>query len=476
MFGFGKQKTNGVVNIDKKRSINLDQVPVISMRQDLENILKGTPEIAPVASNEAPATAPIATQPIPQPISSAPQPPQNNTVNLSEKYKSSPFLGPDVQLDQTTNTAPDQSNAPNEKEKQAMSQAVPVQVASFQASKASMPPDIQSSSIPVQIKTTPVQTNQNQTTFSAPANINPFFQSSPRQQGQPMVKPSFKINSPSQASASTSSPNLTNQAVASSTEPIENLKKEPAWGKLLFSAILIFVILIFSAGGYYFWLTKKSEGQVSSQPENTQASQIATQNTSFSTDQPNFFAIDIDNMDKYQIKAALKKNADDVVNSNIQEAIEFNIINPKNESVKFEIFSDKVEMKLPASVLYNLNSDFKIFAYNDNQTPFLGLAIASKDSAKLSEVLVGEELNLASSLEFFYFTSGYDPESKTFAPDSYGGAEIRSLEINSNEKLSLNYSLYKNYLLIGTSKMTLRSMIDHLNKDTQVQGAEDVVN
>jgi hypothetical protein len=530
MFGFGKQKTNGVVNIDKKRSINLDQAPVISMRQDLENILKGTPNTQPAQTNEVSTAntniAQASSQTTPQSAPPISQPRQNNPIDLSEKYKSSPFLGPDAKIDQT-NSSSNQPDASKEKETKQVTpqpqnifpqnqnpqvispqaaseknskienrpaqapfqsnqletvQKSPIQNTSLQEPASALPPSAQP---PLVSNNTPInsaQTNQGQPVFPAQTNFqSPNFQSASQQQRQPMVKPSFKINAPSQSHPQAQAPDPTiipetNSANKTAVDTTRDPKKEPAWGKLLFLAILIFVVLVFTAAGYYIWLTKKSKEQSSNPVENTQSSQIATQNTSFLADQPNPVTIDIDNMDKYQIKNILKKNADDVVKSSAKEAVEFNLLNIKNEPIRFEVFSDKVEMKLPASILYNLNSDFRIFSYNDNQKPFLGLSAASKDNEKLSEILVGEEMNLASSLEFFYFTSGYNPDGQTFVADSYGGAEIRSLEVNSDEGISLNYSVYKNRLLVGTSKMTLRSMIDYFNRDEKVQGIEDIVN
>lgn len=490
MFGFKKIKTSGTVFVDDKRSINLDEVPVFYMEQDLEIIRKGQ-------LNTNQSSAENYSQIIQNQNKSVPNVPPTTTPRdesapavaepSSEKWKSSPFLNSETtKIPNNSQPFPPATATSGDAQPNSIRNFIPGNI--YPTSNNTEPAENQ----PIQCQIAQNQnTNLRQT---QPKPENPKLNqkdiseenkaiSATVSHSTTIVKPSFKdiqgtANSHGNVAANTAVPNKNlpkekNNLVRPLSQELS--AKEPAWGKLLFSAIIVFIILIFTALGYYFWLTKYSNTS-DSESLNSSNKNGQTDNISFLSGKPNDITIDIDNLDKYQIKDIIKKYANEVSSSGLKDTIEFTPKDSQNDPIKFEIFSDKTEIKIPAPILYNLKSDFSLFIYNDNGKAHLGLNVASKDDAKIRDLIPEEEMNIANNVAFLYFDSGVKPEGANFNPTSYGGADIRYLNMNSSENLSLDYTIFKNHLLIGTSKMTLRSMIDYYNNQSLPSESEDIIN
>ena len=79
----------------------------------------------------------------------------------------------------------------------------------------------------------------------------------------------------------------------------------------------------------------------------------------------------------------------------------------------------------------------------------------------MKNLLLAEEVNLPDQLSPLFFTTGYQ-KNKPFNTNTYKTLEIRFSNIISPEKLSIDYAILENKLLIGTTKATIRALIDKL--------------
>jgi hypothetical protein len=110
----------------------------------------------------------------------------------------------------------------------------------------------------------------------------------------------------------------------------------------------------------------------------------------------------------------------------------------------------------------NLSDKFSLFLYNDSNNVRLGLAVDSKDTTEinLKKTLTQGEAALAKNIEPLFLPSEYTIANKAYNTSYYNGAEIRYLNIISPEDLSVDYTIFQDKWIIGTTKMTLRSIID----------------
>jgi len=246
--------------------------------------------------------------------------------------------------------------------------------------------------------------------------------------------------------------------------------KKTNWNRIIFSTIVILIIFIAGAGGYYFWITKKiisepiatieepQEVAPTQKPEPTPEPEPKV----IDNEKPAYFIIDTANFNKAQLQTAVDKYFPQVTALGANLSKEFVVVDSKNNPLTFKSFASNAKLTLSAEILANIGDNFSLFLYNEGGSAKIGLAVESKNDTSLKNALLKEEAMLAKELSPILLLSNYTVE-KSFASSSYGGAEIRFQNLISPEKLSIDYTIYKNKLLIGTTKLTLRSIIDSLS-------------
>ena len=187
-----------------------------------------------------------------------------------------------------------------------------------------------------------------------------------------------------------------------------------------------------------------------------------TPGMTYSQDNPNYLLIGLEITDAEKIKAIINGHTQKVAQEGYKKPVEFIITDEKNAPITFKMFSDKLGLGLSPQIIDSLGDNFSFFIYNDNAVSRVGLIIDSKNDSTLSATLLQEEANLADQISPIFFTTDYKKD-KLFNSSEYGGAKIRYQNIISPDTLSVDYTVLKNKLIIGTTKMTLRSIIDHLN-------------
>lgn len=243
------------------------------------------------------------------------------------------------------------------------------------------------------------------------------------------------------------------------------------FNKVFAGVITVLVIAIIAGGGYYFWITRQSTPEVVVTPPVTDPGPEPTPEpvvAKFSIDKPNYLNIDDTSTPaRSNTKDLLAFYASQVSQSNITTPVEFMIVDSNNNPVIFQNFAKKLNLILSPALTANLDKGFSLFIYNDSSVTNLGLAIASKDPTKLKNLMTIEEKTLAKNISPIFLTSDYTLTAKAFASSDYNSTAIRYINIISPEDLSVDYAIYNNKLVIGTTKMTLRSIIDSLKPELE---------
>ncbi|MFA7208649.1 MAG: hypothetical protein WC120_00030 [Parcubacteria group bacterium] len=237
----------------------------------------------------------------------------------------------------------------------------------------------------------------------------------------------------------------------------------------ILSSILILVIV--GAGVYYFLSTQKKniEPAAVALPEPA-APEPAVEQTpapapepapEFSLTNPNYLPVDIENADSSALKNILGGYAQKVQDSGISTSVEFLIVDQKNNPVAFDVFAKKIGLDLSPTIMRNIGGNFSLFFYNDRSDMRLGLSIDSKNDALLKTGLAKEEKLLAQELQPLIIPTGYKFNPVTFGSGDYNGVAIRYLNASGIANLSVDYAISGKQLIIGTSKMTARAILDH---------------
>ncbi|NTU67218.1 MAG: hypothetical protein HGB08_04860 [Candidatus Moranbacteria bacterium] len=240
-----------------------------------------------------------------------------------------------------------------------------------------------------------------------------------------------------------------------------------------FLVITIFSSIVFISGGAYLWLSSNSKNANTSPETGTempvQSEASSSQETSGSTgivaalsdSQANYMQLDFDSSAASSIEDQLEKYIQLVKNGNYASPIEFDVTDMQNNSVSLDTFLDKMSIGLTPAIRAQLGTTYSLFIFNDTGNARLGLEIASKNDTKLQEELTKEEPSLVKYVRPLLLGLTVPPASSPFASSSYNGAAIRYINFNIGNDISVDYTVFNGKFLIGTSKSTLRSILDY---------------
>ena len=245
---------------------------------------------------------------------------------------------------------------------------------------------------------------------------------------------------------------------------------------------LISLVLVFALAfaGYSFWQKKAAQNNeqplpINPEPETSQELPIEEEITptipeqpkapslSFSESSPNYLPLGANSEDKEKTKDLLAQYIQKVTTEGYTNPVEFIPTDEKNAPLTFSDFSVRFGLSLSPALTSNLGDTFSLFIYNDAVVSRVGLVIDSKDEKTLNQTLIQEEKNLADEISSLFFIDSYSKD-KPFYDNEYKNVKIRYQNIISPENLSVDYAIYKNKLLIGTTKMTMYALIDHLDQ------------
>lgn len=257
--------------------------------------------------------------------------------------------------------------------------------------------------------------------------------------------------------------------------PVQAIKKETNWEKLILAGIICFLLLAFGAGGYYYWISreKKQNAEVVELPPPPKDEPIT-----FSIEKPNYLPLDIDNSDSAKIKETIKKYVAKVSDSGSLTPVEFIVTDSKNNPMNFSLFASKLGINFSQDLISSLNSEtkFSLFIYNDNQKTRLGLAVDSADDYSLKKAIFQEEANLVKELEPLFLDIPHNSEVENFSSSSYDGTEIRYNNLTPFGELTVDYAIFQNKLVIGTTKLTIRSIMDHIKNNSPIKSSTENIN
>jgi hypothetical protein len=257
-------------------------------------------------------------------------------------------------------------------------------------------------------------------------------------------------------------------------------KKSSVFGKTLFITAIILVVAAFAFGGYYFWNTRVSNNQASITEESEvasnqalpseTASEIVTEPpteitpSQFSQSNPNYLPIDIGTATADSISKLFIEKASEVKDSGSITPVEFIVTDTNNDPVSFSAFNYISGMKLPVNILTSLGDKFSLYFFNDNGNMRMGMATEMKDKDKVTSGMQNEESSLVADLSPLFMGMAIKDTDKIFKNSTYNNFSIRYNNLDDQNLTSLDYNITDKYLVIGTSKQTLRSMLDKISE------------
>jgi len=185
---------------------------------------------------------------------------------------------------------------------------------------------------------------------------------------------------------------------------------------------------------------------------------------------PNYFSIDVESKTAANdIAIELNTIATNMQDEDITGPISFIVVDANNNPVSFHTFALSAEMDIPQDTLTSLEEGFEIYAYTDERSGVrFGFAVDAKNTETLQTALNENEIMLPKAFNNILNDRGTSAIDVLFKDSTYGTHPIRYYNLDESETYSVDYTINNQRFIIGTTKNTLRAMIDVL-KDTQTQ-------
>lgn len=234
---------------------------------------------------------------------------------------------------------------------------------------------------------------------------------------------------------------------------------------VLFGTALLFFVL---GGAWYFFVKGNADGSLESGLSSgvVEKSSEAQKNASpkqypFSLDKPNYLSFNVETVSPSEFQKTLAQTAERIKTADIKEPIEFLITDQSNNPLAFSRFAFLLKLELDPKLLALTNEAFSLYVYSDGGQARLGLVVSFSDPQAAATLIAKTESNLPYALRTLILEPNITVgKSLGFRSTAYNQFAIRFTNINSEKNLSLDYSLDKAQLFIGTSKNTLRVILD----------------
>ncbi|MFA5777638.1 MAG: hypothetical protein WC906_04315 [Parcubacteria group bacterium] len=262
---------------------------------------------------------------------------------------------------------------------------------------------------------------------------------------------------------------------ASNNEEKESDKlKEPSRSasfakKAIWIIVVVAMIIIFSIGGYYFWISGKFATNVSDKIQEKVVEKIEEDKVEiesvpkYSVDKPNYLSINMKDQNYENFKNLVIKTSFELKNLGIDRPVEFIITDSENNPISFSQFNAIIKIALPGNLLENFSEKFSVFISNDSGISQIGLSVDLSNEAKSSLLMKNEETKLLGELSPLLLGNITLPEGRVLFKDNiYKGVDVRYFNLTENGSTAIDYAFVDNKLMFGTSKNSTWAIVDKL--------------
>jgi flagellar basal body-associated protein FliL len=276
-------------------------------------------------------------------------------------------------------------------------------------------------------------------------------------------------------------------------KPKKAKKQKKSMGIIMIILVIIFLLGAIGFAAYFFLFNKPSVPVIEDESnnnieENQDAStgmpqdniddtdqivievpdETESQQQTYSTELPNYFSFDVESStSEADIATELTNIASNIQKQDIVEPISFIITDKNNNPVSFNVFAMSSGITLTQDILSALEENFEFYAYNDGANGVrFGFVIDVKDADALRTAITTNETTLPEAFDPFLNDMGSTAVNVVFADSAYKTHPIRYFNLNTTETYSVDYTINNLQWVVGTSKNTMRAILDVMKTDT----------
>lgn len=237
--------------------------------------------------------------------------------------------------------------------------------------------------------------------------------------------------------------------------------------KLILLGVALLAVLLTIAGLSYWFIFKKETaipGEMANTPIAPSLPIPPTAPDSpakYQSDQPNILSFDTETVTPGEIKSALLQAGQAIAEEGLSEPIEFLIRDQKLNPLAFSRFAYLAKLEFPGSLLETLDESFSIYLYTDAGRPRTVLLVYAKNQEAFALELEKNEGLIPPAIEPLFLDMTTAPKTNlVFRDGSHLERPVRFTNVDSSMGLSVDYAVRGRQWLIGTSKNSLRAVLD----------------
>lgn len=184
----------------------------------------------------------------------------------------------------------------------------------------------------------------------------------------------------------------------------------------------------------------------------------------YAIDAPNYLFIDTETITQESFGELIAETGKRIVTARIAKPVEFLLTDKNNNPIAFSRFAYLMKLELPEELLASLGESFSVFLFNDGGNIRLGLSLALTDQAKGANLIAQKEKSLPFFFRTILFSGNTIPQGLVFRSGVYNIETVRFVNIDNIQHISFDFVLRPNEWLIGTSRDTLRAILDKKQK------------
>ena len=238
--------------------------------------------------------------------------------------------------------------------------------------------------------------------------------------------------------------------------------------------ILVFLMggltLLLVIGGLLAWYFFKSTPETTPMTTPTQVEDVppvvvAPVEPPYALDKPNYLSIDTETVTATSLRELLRQSGERMQSAKVTKPVEFLLTDKNNNPIAFTRFAYLMKLELKGEVLPLLGESFSLYLYNDAGQSMIGLGLTLAENVTGESVLA---LQNEGTVPFAFRTFLYEgltvPKEVLFRSGLYQTQTVRYVNVDASKNISFDYALRGKSWFIGTSKETLRAILD---KQTQ---------
>lgn len=266
------------------------------------------------------------------------------------------------------------------------------------------------------------------------------------------------------------SPAVGAQNIAFSDEPTSTVSSH----KAIWIFGLVFVLLVSGLSSAYYFLYVYSDTKMTSSTQDTQLTDMqnvveddAHSQTlaEFSLESANYLSLNVETVSLAQVQEQIRNISERMRTAGITTPVEFTVTDQTNTPIAFSRFVMLTGMKFPEEIVSVADEEFSLFIKIDQGKTRVGLRVLLKQADTTPLVFRKAEGDFLFALQNMYFEAKVSPVKKAiFKQGVYHDIPVRYSNVPGVENLSVDYTVVGNEWYIGTSKDTVRGMLDYEKK------------